>query len=76
MLYNDWLNVILLLESETLQFVNQIRRVVNHIQWGEQVFDTLPILQEFLITKHVDVCASTPALLAVWGFRLGFCTAL
>ena len=21
-------------------------------------------------------CASTPALLAVWGFRLGFCTAL
>ena len=22
------------------------------------------------------ICASTPALLAVWGFRLGFCTAL
>uniref|UniRef100_A0A8C7GQH7 Solute carrier family 36 member 4 n=1 Tax=Oncorhynchus kisutch TaxID=8019 RepID=A0A8C7GQH7_ONCKI len=24
--------------------------------WGEQVFDTLPILQVFLLTKHVEVC--------------------
>ena len=27
-----------------------------YIQWGEQVFDTLPILQVFLLTKHVEVC--------------------
>ena len=27
------------------------------IQWGEQVFDTLPILQVFLPTKHVEVCS-------------------
>jgi hypothetical protein len=26
------------------------------IQWGEQVFDTLLILQVFLLTKHVEVC--------------------
>ena len=26
------------------------------VQWGEQVFDTLPILQVFLLTKHVEVC--------------------
>ena len=26
------------------------------IQWGEQVFDTLPILQVFPLTKHVEVC--------------------
>ena len=25
-------------------------------QWGKQVFDTLPILQVFLLTKHVEVC--------------------
>ena len=28
----------------------------DYIQWGEQVFDTLPILQVFLLTKHVEVC--------------------
>ena len=28
----------------------------NDIQWGEQVFDTLLILQVFLLTKHVEVC--------------------
>ena len=28
----------------------------SHIQRGEQVFDTLPILQVFLLTKHVEVC--------------------
>uniref|UniRef100_A0A674AY69 Uncharacterized protein n=1 Tax=Salmo trutta TaxID=8032 RepID=A0A674AY69_SALTR len=27
-----------------------------HVQWGEQVFDTLPILQVFLLTKQVEVC--------------------
>ena len=27
-----------------------------YIQWGEQVFDTLPILQVFPLTKHVEVC--------------------
>jgi hypothetical protein len=27
-----------------------------HVQWGEQVFDTLPILQVFLLTKYVEVC--------------------
>ena len=27
-----------------------------YVQWGEQVFDTLPILQVFLLTKHVEVC--------------------
>ena len=27
----------------------------NYIQWGEQVFDTLPILQVSLLTKHVEV---------------------
>ena len=27
-----------------------------HVQWGEQVFDTLPILQVFSLTKHVEVC--------------------
>ena len=26
------------------------------IQWGEEVFDTLPILQVFLLTKHVEDC--------------------
>ena len=26
-----------------------------YIQRGEQVFDTLPILQVFLLTKHVEV---------------------
>ena len=30
--------------------------VLFHIQWGEQVFDTLLILQVFLLTKHVEVC--------------------
>jgi len=25
-------------------------------QWGEQVFDTLSILQVFTLTKHVEVC--------------------
>ena len=30
--------------------------VLLYIQWGEQVFDTLPILQVFLLTKHVEVC--------------------
>jgi hypothetical protein len=29
---------------------------LNKLQWGEQVFDTLPILQVFLLTKHVEVC--------------------
>ena len=29
---------------------------VHYIQWGEQEFDTLPILQVFLLTKHVEVC--------------------
>ena len=28
---------------------------VQYIQWGEQAFDTLPILQVFLLTKHVEV---------------------
>jgi hypothetical protein len=27
----------------------------NNIQWGEKVFDTLMILQVFLLTKHVEV---------------------
>ena len=27
-----------------------------HLQWGEQVLDTLPILQVFLLTKPVVVC--------------------
>ena len=27
-----------------------------YIQCGEQVFDTLPILQVFQLTKHVEVC--------------------
>jgi hypothetical protein len=26
------------------------------VQWGEQVFNTLPILQVFLLTKHVEAC--------------------
>ena len=26
------------------------------IQWGEQVFHALPILQVFPLTKHVEVC--------------------
>jgi hypothetical protein len=26
------------------------------IQLGEKVFDTLPILQVFLLTKYVEVC--------------------
>ena len=31
--------------------------IINmYIQWGEQVFDTLPMLQVFLLTKHVEVC--------------------
>ena len=31
--------------------------IINiNLQWGEQVFDTLPILQVFLLTKHVEVC--------------------
>ena len=25
-----------------------------YVQWGEQVFDTLPILQVFLLTEHVE----------------------
>ena len=29
---------------------------VNHLQWGEQVFGTLPILHVFQLTKHVEVC--------------------
>ena len=29
---------------------------VSQIQWGEQVFDTLLILQVFPLTKHVEVC--------------------
>ena len=28
----------------------------SDIQWGEQVFDTLLILQVFPLTKHVEVC--------------------
>ena len=31
----------------------QSLKVGLDIQWGEQVFDTLPILQVFLLTKHV-----------------------
>jgi hypothetical protein len=27
----------------------------THIQWGEQVFESLAILQVFLLTKHVEV---------------------
>jgi len=27
-----------------------------HLHWGEQKFNTLPILQVFLLTKHVEVC--------------------
>ena len=27
----------------------------TNIQWGEQVFDTLPILQVLILTKHVEV---------------------
>ena len=30
--------------------------IICYIQWGEQVFDTLPILQVFPLTKHVAVC--------------------
>ena len=26
------------------------------IQWGEQIFDTLPIFQVFLLTKYIEVC--------------------
>jgi hypothetical protein len=29
-------------------------------QWREQVFDTLPVLQVFLLTKHVEVCNFSP----------------
>jgi hypothetical protein len=28
----------------------------HQLQWGEQVFDTLPVLQVSLPTKHVEVC--------------------
>ena len=35
------------------------------VQWGEQVFDTLPILQVFLLTKHVEVCKN-PENHIVW----------
>jgi hypothetical protein len=38
-----------------------------HIAW---------FLSRFLPRFWPSHCASTPALLAVWGFRLGFCTAL
>jgi hypothetical protein len=34
----------------------QIHAQVRQIQWGEQGFDTLPILQVFLLKKHVEVC--------------------
>ena len=27
-----------------------------YLQWGEQVFDTLPILQVCPLTKYVEVC--------------------
>ena len=30
--------------------------VTREKQWGEQVFDTLMILQVFLLTKHVEFC--------------------
>ena len=31
-------------------------QTVEYVQWGEQVFDTLSILQVFPPTKHVEVC--------------------
>jgi hypothetical protein len=30
--------------------------LISYVQWGKQVFDTLPILQVFLLTKPVEVC--------------------
>ncbi|KAM9531169.1 E3 ubiquitin/ISG15 ligase TRIM25-like isoform 1-T1 [Salvelinus alpinus] len=37
-------------------FLLTLLTIPLEIQWGEQVFDTLPILQVFLLTKHVEVC--------------------
>ena len=34
----------------------ELRTQITRIQWGEQVFETLPIWQVFLLTKHVEVC--------------------
>ena len=33
-----------------------VGKLTSLLQWGEQVFDTLPILKVFLLTKHVEVC--------------------
>jgi hypothetical protein len=35
---------------------SEFHSLTIHGQWWEQVFDTLPILQVFLLTKHVKVC--------------------
>ena len=38
------------------EFATIYTHIYIYIQWGEQVFDTLPILQVFPLTKHVEVC--------------------
>ena len=45
------------LREKTVMASITVKRGGSHqLQWGEQVFDTLPILQVFLPTKHVEVC--------------------
>ena len=31
------------------------KHALQQVQWGEQLFDTLPILKVLLLTKHVEV---------------------
>ena len=38
------------------RFTCMLLMLALHVQWGEQVFETLQICLVFLLTKHVEVC--------------------
>uniref|UniRef100_A0A8C4R0S2 G-protein coupled receptors family 1 profile domain-containing protein n=1 Tax=Eptatretus burgeri TaxID=7764 RepID=A0A8C4R0S2_EPTBU len=42
--------------TKSIYYTLQTNNSQSYIQWEEQVFDTLPILQVFPLTKHVEVC--------------------
>ena len=47
---------IVLLQTLNIGNMRSNDYLTTDIQWGEQVFDTLPILQVFPLTNHVEVC--------------------
>jgi hypothetical protein len=82
-------NVAATVSYDRKEFLN-IRTAIAHIKQDKEFFfnesdgrnillqtpDQVQIPQDSLEMVSMRFLASTPALLAVWGFRLGFCTAL